>query len=64
MNVYCINPIGSGNGFKVHVADQGDGLRVVGIFRTETEAEAWIEADRGLKRLARGKNACGRAAQA
>ena len=63
MNVYCINPIRSGNGFKVHVADQGDGLRVVGIFRTESEAEAWIEADRGMNRRSRGNTAGERGAQ-
>jgi hypothetical protein len=45
MNVYCINPVGSG--FKVQVADQADRLRVVGIFSTEIDAEAWIAVDRG-----------------
>jgi hypothetical protein len=50
MNVYCINPISAGNGFKVHIADQADGLRVVGIFLTEIDAEAWIAADRQLMR--------------
>jgi hypothetical protein len=52
MNVYCINPVG--RGFKVHVADQADRLRVVGIFSTETDAEAWIAVDRGRTGLAVG----------
>jgi hypothetical protein len=46
MNVYCINPISSGNGFKVQIADQADRLRVVGIFLTTLDAEEWIAADR------------------
>jgi hypothetical protein len=45
MSVYRISPIAGGNGFKVHVADQAGGLRVVGVFPTETDAEAWITTD-------------------
>jgi hypothetical protein len=47
MGIYRINPISGGNGFKVHVTDEAGGLRVVGIFLTETDAEAWIATDRG-----------------
>jgi hypothetical protein len=32
MDAYRINPVGSGNGFKVHGACQGGGLRIVGFF--------------------------------
>jgi hypothetical protein len=46
MSTYCINPIGGSNGFKVHIADEGGGLRVVGVFFTETAAQAWIATDR------------------
>jgi hypothetical protein len=46
MPIYHINPIAGGNGFKVHVADEAGGLRVVGVFLTETDAEAWITTDR------------------
>jgi hypothetical protein len=46
MSIYRINPIGGGNGFKVHVADEAGGLRVVGIFFSETDAEVWIATDR------------------
>jgi hypothetical protein len=47
MSIYRINPIVGSNGFKVHVADEAGGLRVVGVFLTETDAEAWIAVDRG-----------------
>jgi hypothetical protein len=45
MSIYRINPIGGGSGFKVHVADEAGGLRVVGVFLTEADANAWIAAD-------------------
>jgi hypothetical protein len=45
MRIYQINPIGGGSGFKVHVADQSGGLRVVGIFFTQSDAQAWIATD-------------------
>jgi hypothetical protein len=45
MSTYRITPVGGGSGFKVHVADNSDGLRVVGIFVTEADANAWIAAD-------------------
>ncbi len=46
MGIYRIDPIGGGTGFKVHVADATGSLRIVGIFFSETDAAAWIEADR------------------
>jgi hypothetical protein len=48
MSIYRVNPIGGGNGFKVHVADNQGGLRVVGIFLTEADATAWIDRDREI----------------
>jgi hypothetical protein len=45
MRTYRINLIGGGGGFKVDVADNAGGLRVVGIFVTEADASDWIEAD-------------------
>jgi hypothetical protein len=47
MSIYMINPIGGGSGFKVNVSDGGGGVRVVGIFSSETAAAAWITVDRG-----------------
>jgi hypothetical protein len=47
MNIYRINPIGGSSGFKVHVADEAGGLRVVGVFPSETDAQAWIASDSG-----------------
>jgi hypothetical protein len=46
MNIYRINPVGGGLGFKVDVADETGGLRVVGIFFSEADAQAWIATDR------------------
>jgi hypothetical protein len=46
MNIYRINPVGGGLGFKVDVADETGGLRVVGIFSSESDAQAWIATDR------------------
>jgi hypothetical protein len=45
MSTYRISQVGGGSGFKVHVADNSDGLRVVGIFMTEADANEWIAAD-------------------
>jgi hypothetical protein len=45
MSTYRITLVGGGSGFKVHVADNSDGLRVVGVFVTEAEANEWIAAD-------------------
>jgi hypothetical protein len=45
MSIYRIDPVGGSNGFKVHVADNAGGLRVVGVFSTEAIANAWIIAD-------------------
>jgi hypothetical protein len=45
MSTYRIDPVGGSSGFKVHVADNSDGLRVVGIFVTEADANVWIAAD-------------------
>jgi hypothetical protein len=50
MSIYRIDPIGGGSGFKVHVTDDASGLRVVGVFLNETDAQAWIVADRGQAR--------------
>jgi hypothetical protein len=47
MSIYRVSPIGGGSGFKVHVADDAGGVRVIGIFPTATNAEAWIATDRG-----------------
>jgi hypothetical protein len=46
MEIYRINPIGGGIGFKVDVADKTGRLRVVGIFLTQADAQAWIATDR------------------
>jgi hypothetical protein len=46
MDAYRINPVGSGNGFKVHGTGQRGGLRIMGIFLTRTDAGTWIEAER------------------
>jgi hypothetical protein len=51
MSIYRINPIGGGSGFKVHVADEAGGLRVVGVFLTEADAIAWIAADSRMTRV-------------
>jgi hypothetical protein len=48
MRTYRIKPLGGGTGLKVDVADAAGGLRVVGIFLSETDAEAWIANDRRL----------------
>ena len=45
MSTYRVNPVGGSGGFKVHVTDSTGGLRVVGVFPTEDDANAWIEAD-------------------
>jgi hypothetical protein len=45
MSIYNVNPIGGSGGFKVHVADDVGGLRVVGVFFTEADAKAWIAVD-------------------
>jgi hypothetical protein len=45
MSTYRINPVGGSGGFKVQVTDSIDGLRVVGVFLTEDDANAWIDAD-------------------
>ena len=45
MSTYRVNPVGGSGGFKVHVTDRTGGLRVVGIFPTEDDANAWIDAD-------------------
>jgi hypothetical protein len=47
MSIYRIEPVGGGSRFKVHVADETGGLRVVGIFFTESDARMWIATDRG-----------------
>jgi hypothetical protein len=44
MSIYRIVPIGGGSGFKVHVTDDAASLRVVGVFLTESDADAWIIA--------------------
>jgi hypothetical protein len=46
MDIYRINPVGGGIGFKVDVADETGRLRVVGIFPSEADAHAWIATDR------------------
>jgi hypothetical protein len=46
MDIYRINPVGGGIGFKVDVADETGGLRVVGVFSSEADAQAWIATDR------------------
>jgi hypothetical protein len=55
MNIYRVNPIGGGSGFKVHVADEAGGLRVVGVFLTEADANAWIAADSRVIRPSRNE---------
>jgi hypothetical protein len=45
MSIYRVNPIGGSDGFKVNVARSSGGVRVVGIFWTEADANAWIAAD-------------------
>jgi hypothetical protein len=45
MSTYRVNPIGGSHGFKVHVADGGGGLRVVGVFLSEADANEWIAVD-------------------
>jgi hypothetical protein len=45
MSIYRVNSIGGSDGFKVNVARSSGGLRVVGIFWTEADANAWIAAD-------------------
>jgi hypothetical protein len=50
MSIYRVNPVGGGSGFKVHVTDETAGLRVVGIFLNEAEANAWIAADSRMTR--------------
>jgi hypothetical protein len=44
MSIYRVNPVGSG-GFKVDVVEESGGLRVVGVFLTEADANVWIAAD-------------------
>jgi hypothetical protein len=48
MSRYRVDPIGGTDSFKVHVTDNAGGLRVVGVFSTEADAEAWIAADSGI----------------
>ncbi len=43
---YRIIKITGGTGFKVHVTHLAGGLRVIGIFLSETEAMSWIADDR------------------
>jgi hypothetical protein len=50
MSIYRIDPIGGGSGFKVHVTENAGGLRVVGVFLSEADAQAWIVTDRGHDR--------------
>ena len=45
MSTYRVNPVGRSGGFKVQVIDSTGGLRVVGVFPTEDDANAWIDAD-------------------
>jgi hypothetical protein len=45
MNIYRINPVGGSSGFTVHVSDNAGGLRVVGVFPTVADADAWIAVD-------------------
>jgi hypothetical protein len=45
MSIYRVNPMGGRDGFKVQVIDDAGGLRVVGVFLTEADADAWIAAD-------------------
>ncbi len=45
MSIYRIDPVGGGRGFKVQVADAAGGLRVVGVFLTVADADAWIAVD-------------------
>jgi hypothetical protein len=45
MSIYRVNPVGGSTGFKVHVADDAGGRRVVGVFPTEADANAWITVD-------------------
>ena len=47
MSVYRVDPISGSGGFKVQIADDAGGVRVVGVFLTEAEAAAWIAADSG-----------------
>jgi hypothetical protein len=46
MDIYRIKPVGGGIGFKVDVADETGGLRVVGILPSKADAQAWIATDR------------------
>jgi hypothetical protein len=48
--MYCINTLGGGAGYKVQVADNAGGLRVVGVFSNEDDAKAWIEVDQATPR--------------
>ena len=45
MSIYCVNPIGGTEGFKVNVTRGSGGVRVVGIFWTEADTNAWIAAN-------------------
>jgi hypothetical protein len=58
MDIYCINPIRGGSGFRVHVVGQAGGLRVIGIFHSEADAEAWIAADRHRSMRGHGPAGC------
>jgi hypothetical protein len=56
MSIYRVNPIRGGSGFKVHVTDEAGGLRVVGVFSTEADADAWIVADSRKARASCNEN--------
>ncbi len=42
MRTFLILPVAGGNSYKVEVARPSGGVRVVGGFRTEAEAIAWV----------------------
>jgi hypothetical protein len=58
MSIYRIDSAGGSSGFKVHVADEAGGLRVVGIFLSDTDA-AWIATNRGQSWMTDDEATCG-----
>jgi hypothetical protein len=46
MRTFLIVPVGGGTGYKVEVSHPSGGVRIVGGFRSEAEAMAWVAHER------------------
>jgi hypothetical protein len=48
MRSFVILPVGGGTSFKVEVTRPAGGVRVVGGFRSEAEAAAWVADEQAM----------------